>query len=296
MGEIMFWSGETLKANLDKLIFNADRKAIGNAKKVDCAAYTLTIGPEIYITPSMPSTEPKGHQKIRLEKNEDFRIPSGQFAFLISEEFIKVPQNVIAFISLKTRTLKFKGLINVSGFHVDPGYDGRIVFSVFNAGPQQITLKRGQDFAMIWFASLDNKNTQEFYRKPGESEISIELMSAINGEVFSPMAIKDRLQKLEDDFKQQSEKTKWTIIGIMLVILLGTFVNLSAGWIKDHFFASKSNVFSVGGSEIPIQLQLNSTAAEAQDDNRIQENKKPSEATSNTQDGIKPETPLKDAP
>ena len=49
----------------------------------------------------------------------------------------------MAFISIKAK-LKFRGLVNVSGFHIDPGYRGKIIFAVFNAGPQPILLRRGQ--------------------------------------------------------------------------------------------------------------------------------------------------------
>ena len=50
-------------------------------------------------------------------------IPPGQFAFLLTAETVTMPDNAIAFISIKAR-LKFNGLINISGFHVDPGYRG----------------------------------------------------------------------------------------------------------------------------------------------------------------------------
>jgi hypothetical protein len=40
----------------------------------------------------------------------------------------------MAFISMRT-AFKFKGLVNISGFHVDPGYKGKLIFAVFNASP-----------------------------------------------------------------------------------------------------------------------------------------------------------------
>ena len=50
-----------------------------------------------------------------------FTIPPGQFAFLLTEEVVSVPPDALAFISIRAKT-KFRGLVNVSGFHVDPGY------------------------------------------------------------------------------------------------------------------------------------------------------------------------------
>ena len=81
-------------------------------------------------------------------------INTGQFAFLLTEEVVGVPNYAIALINMKTK-LKFKGLINVSGFHVDPGFSNKPIFGVYNAGAQPIFLERGQPLAMIVYADLD---------------------------------------------------------------------------------------------------------------------------------------------
>ncbi|WEV50113.1 hypothetical protein OZX61_12000 (plasmid) [Acinetobacter sp. ESL0695] len=69
---------------------------------------------------------------------------------------MKVPNNALAFISFKAK-YKYKGLINVSGFHVDPGWYGKLTFSIYNAGPSDIALEKGDPFALIWYADLDNE-------------------------------------------------------------------------------------------------------------------------------------------
>ncbi len=42
----MFWSGETLRERLKELIEPFDQN------RVDCAAYTLSVGPEAYVSPT----------------------------------------------------------------------------------------------------------------------------------------------------------------------------------------------------------------------------------------------------
>ena len=42
-------------------------------------------------------------------------------------------------------------LINVSGFHVDPNYKGKLIFSAFNAGPRDIILRKLDPVFMIFF-------------------------------------------------------------------------------------------------------------------------------------------------
>ena len=54
------------------------------------------------------------------------------------------------------------GLVNVSGFHVDPGYKGRLKFAVYNAGGSDIKLTRGDAIFLIWFSELD-KVSQHLY-------------------------------------------------------------------------------------------------------------------------------------
>src|SRR5438132_1104359 len=72
-------------------------------------AYELGVGPEAFITSMTDDTThlPAGNKVI---------IPPGQFGLLITREVVYVPDNAIAFISMRAR-IKFQGLVNVSGFH-----------------------------------------------------------------------------------------------------------------------------------------------------------------------------------
>ncbi len=118
----MFWSGETLSERLQSLIqpFVPDR--------VDCAAYTLAIGPEVYVSPNDQTADPSTVTVRKLAQGDAFTIPPGQFAFLLTEEIVAIPADAVAFISIRAK-IKFRGLVNVSGFHVDPGYRGQLTFA-----------------------------------------------------------------------------------------------------------------------------------------------------------------------
>ncbi len=183
-----FWSGETLEQRLPSLI----EPFI--AGQIDCAAYTLRVGPEAYVSPSN-SKEAATRTRSTLQQRDDILIPPGQFAFLLTEERVRVPADAIAFISMKAR-IKFRGLVNVSGFHVDPGYQGRLVFSVFNAGPVTVHLARGDDCFLIWYADLDRESTK--IKKGGSFDgISSELISSISGEMQSLTSLSKRISKVE---------------------------------------------------------------------------------------------------
>jgi len=110
--------------------------------------YDLRLGEEIYITPD---------ENIRRLRNKDIiNIQSGQFALLTTKEYLNMPNNFFGLITIRMK-YKSKGLINISGFHVDPGFKGYLIFSVFNAGPSNITLRAGEPIFSILFYKLDEE-------------------------------------------------------------------------------------------------------------------------------------------
>lgn len=166
----MFWSGTKLEQNIKSIFSPFD------AKNIDCAAYTLHVGRELYISSDGDSSEAQlGRQ---LNRSEQFSIPAGQFAFLLTEEVLSIPNHVMALINVKS-SIKLRGLINVSGFHVDPGYNGKLVISVFNAGPVPIILRAGDPCFLIWLADLDGDVGQYYYKKQGFTQISSDLISKV---------------------------------------------------------------------------------------------------------------------
>ncbi|RYG94672.1 MAG: hypothetical protein EON58_15745 [Alphaproteobacteria bacterium] len=127
-------------------------------------------------------------------------IPSGQFAFLLTDEFVHIPVDAMGFISLKSKQ-KWKGLINVSGFHVDPGFNGRLVYSVYNAGPANIHLTRGQPMFLLWIADLDPLASQN-YAKPQlitQSSISTGLISEVDRPLHSLGSLSERIESLQSE-------------------------------------------------------------------------------------------------
>lgn len=218
-----FWGGSRL-ANEGKA-----KKIVEpfNAKQIDCSAYELTLGPEAYVTPGQGDDlrknlkirldAPEKNQKILLEKfgwkiskksevdhkskGGEIVIPAGQFAFLLTEEFISMPIDAMGFISLKSKP-KFRGLINVSGFHVDPGFNGRLIYSVFNAGPAAIHLFRGDRLFMLWIADLSGERFEDFRRSgEGYKEIPSSLISDVSQERHSLQALSEKIDSLAETIR-----------------------------------------------------------------------------------------------
>jgi len=223
----MFWSGETLRDRLAPLI---EPYA---PERVDCAAYTLSVGPEIYVSPNDQTADPTTVTVRKLAQGDAFTIPPGQFAFLLTEEIVSVPADALAFISIRAK-IKFRGLVNVSGFHVDPGYRGQLTFAVFNAGPVAIHLKRGQPIFLIWYASLDRESA---FKKDGAIHRGIdpEVITGISGELQSfaglSKKVKDVDKALGDRIHAiEREQTYYRVIGALALALVIAF---TVNWLKD---------------------------------------------------------------
>ena len=152
---------------------------------IDCAAYTLRVGSEVFISPST-AVEAARKTKLLLKEDEGFAIPPGQFALVLTEESVEVPKSAVAFISMKAR-IKFKGLVNVSGFHVDPGYHGKLLFAIYNANASPVHLARGDDAFLICYASLDVESETYSRRASSFSGLPSELITPISGPSILPI-------------------------------------------------------------------------------------------------------------
>ena len=185
----MFLSGDIIAEHGEKWITPFD------PKRVDCAAYTMRIGDEAYVSPEGRGTRKPGLEQ-RLNQGDLIVIPPGQFAFLPTREWISLPHDFLGFINMKSK-LKNSGLVNVSGFHVDPGYRGKLLFAVYNAGPATVRVRCGQDAFLIWFARLDEA-TEAYQRKDGGfTDIDTTLMSLIPAETASLNSLNDRMNQLD---------------------------------------------------------------------------------------------------
>ncbi len=146
---------------------------------------------------TLPASSNEKNKKELIEAPGQLPIPSGQFAVLITKEILKVPDSVIGLISIKFGQ-KFRGLVNISGFHVDPGFEGRLKFSVYNAGAQSITLSKGEPVFLIFFSDLD-RPADPPYRGEHQNQLDISSKDVmeIQGRLASPHVLDDRVKKLE---------------------------------------------------------------------------------------------------
>ena len=178
----------------------------GNIREAECR---LCVGPEVFL-PDVKTTGVK-----RLHDKESFSITPGQFAFILTEESVKISPKCLGFISVRA-SIKFTGLVNVSGFHVDPGYAGKLIFAVFNSGPKRITIQRGDPIFSIWIADLDEEVPPDALPKPGYQHIPASIINGIDGNHLTAYQLSEKIDKIEEFFS--SVKIWVAIVAFLLTV------------------------------------------------------------------------------
>jgi dCTP deaminase len=202
-----FWSTQRIEAEQKKL---GNLVSDFDANKLQQGSYELTLSREV-ITTASDRQSSDGVGKV-------LEIPPGQFALLYTEEVVTIPSNVIAFISIKAR-FKANGLVNISGFHVDPGFSARLKFSVYNAGNNPIFLEYGKETFLIWFSDLDQPTRDPYdktHRHYDQSRITPEDRQRMCEPSASPAALDERLKRVERKIVWVFAACSAVVVGILL--------------------------------------------------------------------------------
>jgi len=181
------------------------------------ANYDLRLGEDVYVT-----TERIPKKLTELGANGSIAIEPGEFGVLMTHEYIRVPQDLMGFISVRL-TYKQKGLVNISGFHVDPGFYGRLMFTIYNAGPSDVVLRHKERVFMIMFNELKPpapKVIKSIWY--GMENIPIDALSGLQGTSVSVRNLHERVNKLE------------TLFPVVLTGVIGLIVAVLA-WVLTHW-------------------------------------------------------------
>lgn len=229
----MFWSTDKLRRRVtdERIIQPYFQTKTGRSN------YTLCLGDEAFVSPTREPSNQSEEQTLNLENENSLVIPPGQFGFLLTQEIVKIPEDTIAFISMRAR-YKYKGLVNVSGFHVDPGFHGRLIFAVFNAGPTRVRLKRRDECFHIWFADLDQENTEGV--KKGSFSIPSDTIGGLGLQLNSLNSLREEI----DLIKADHHKLKHTLElfkGVVIALGVGMAIALLS-WTMSYFSVPKKAI------------------------------------------------------
>ena len=130
-------------------------------------------------------------------------LPPGQFAILTTLEEISIPNDLMAFISVRSK-FKFEGLVNISGFHVNTSFKGRLRFGVQNVGPTDIHLKLGTPLFSIFFAELSSEEIgtsrdeeKDIHFEQNLTGIRLEDVQLLGGNSVTVTGVQRQIERLE---------------------------------------------------------------------------------------------------
>ena len=77
----------------------------------------------------------------------------GTYAGIISHENFALPENICARIGSK-RALAYDGIILLTGTTIDPGYEGHLLFCVYNASQRKVLIRHNKKLCNVVFERL----------------------------------------------------------------------------------------------------------------------------------------------
>jgi dCTP deaminase len=207
----MFLSREEIRRRFPNLIENGDRNLIREV------CYGLCVGNEVYRS--------EDHLPTTLSDAEPYLIlHPGQFALVKTCEKVLVPQDAVALISIRFE-YKLQGLVNVSGFHVDPTFHGYLIFAVQNVGPNDIRLRYREPTFMIMWARLTEPYVPSASdrKRSGHEHIPVHMMAQLGGGTITLSQLKSEVDKLHTQVKFFAGLVFALLMALIAVILRPIF-------------------------------------------------------------------------
>lgn len=120
----------------------------------------------------------------------------GAYGGVVSFERLHLPSNICARIGSK-RALSYDGVILLTGSLVDPGYEGHLLFGLYNASQRRVLIRTGRKICNIVFERLSDSPQKQ---APADSNL-------LNGDF--PDAFVDRMANMDVlPWMQISERVK----------------------------------------------------------------------------------------
>lgn len=131
------------------------------------------------------------------------RIDPGEVVFVLTQEHLELPNDVVAHLSPK-RKLSHLGILTLGGFTIDPGYAGPLLVGLLNIAGTPFPLIPGKKLIAATFQKLEGDELEEFPVAPKmPAEFPDELIQVM--QKYSPVqthALASSIEVLERELTQ----------------------------------------------------------------------------------------------
>ena len=97
-------------------------------------------------------------------EGDTITIPPHSFLLATTREYVKLPDNLTAFVEGRSSIGRIGLFIQNAGW-VDPGFEGRITLELYNANSLPIILKAGRRICQLVFCKMDGKAEKPYSGK-----------------------------------------------------------------------------------------------------------------------------------
>jgi len=97
-------------------------------------------------------------------RGSEIIIPPHSFLLATTKEYIKLPNNLTAFVEGRSSIGRMGLFIQNAGW-VDPGFEGQITLELYNANRLPIKLESDRRICQLVFASMDSKADNPYQGK-----------------------------------------------------------------------------------------------------------------------------------
>jgi dCTP deaminase len=177
------------------------------------------------------------------ESNDDANLPvgsaeyilePGRTAIVLTREELKMPNNLLAIGFPPSKELSAKGILMTNPGQVDPGYQGKLRFTVINMGRKDFVLRQGDIIVSLILMQLAKPAQADWLaRHSGQKggPITWENLNTVSADFVE---VDDRARKVaKEEVAKADVKIKnlqtWVPIGVAALTLIGT---LAVAWFQ----------------------------------------------------------------
>ena len=159
---------------------------------------------------------PINYSSFPIEKQgTELVVSPGEMVFVMSKETLNLPKNIFSQLSPRRKMTEF-GIITLGGLAIDPGYNGKLLFGLYNISSEDFKLVPNAKLAGAVFYELENDELLTDYVPPkavdGYSSSLIEKIAKYQpvGITTLEEAVRE-IEKQLDAFKKRLSKNSDTI-------------------------------------------------------------------------------------
>lgn len=115
-----------------------------------------------YIDPKDPEDVASYMESSIVKKGEAFIIHPNEFALATTQEYVKVPDDLVARVEGRSSMGRLGVTMHVTAGYIDPGFEGKITLEISNIGAMPVALYPGQRVCQIVFETMTSPSEKPY--------------------------------------------------------------------------------------------------------------------------------------